>query len=262
MDLRLDQSRIIFERINQAIQNKENKISAQSIFINNKPLMKYIGFPTSYALYSWLRSDAKETYLLRKFPDIESPILENSPRKQRDEEVNEYFLKRNEIVFRDELINYFVNERGFLEHQMFFAMQRCPAIYKLGNERFVHKQLLNLTENNIRTIRNTVEQRLNNHSYLILGQLIADEILPTISKCVWTNYLLADILKKHTKLKIVGKKVAVTLQDNNLINNVEDIIKDIVENAGHDFTKSSLTTYCRLNNVTKTPIHISKFVSK
>jgi hypothetical protein len=262
IDLKLDQSGIIFERINKAIQNNEKKISVQSVFNNNQPLMKYIGLPTPYALYSWLRTDEKETYLLRKYPDIESPLLESFPRKQRDEELNEYFLTKNRIIFRDELIDHFVDGRGLLEHQVFFAMQRCLEIYRVGHERFVHKKLLKLSNQSIQILKNQVEKKLKDHSYLIVGQFIASGILPTINKCAWTNHLLADILRKNGKFKFVGIATAITREDNNLINNVEEVIMDIVQNAGHEFTKSSLAGYCRLNNVTMKPSHISKFISK
>jgi transcriptional regulator with XRE-family HTH domain len=261
IDVNLEPIEKVYRLIQDALQNLEKKTTATSLFDKNQALMSFMRIPAPQALYSILRMNDDDRYLYRKYPDIEHSENVDCARKERDDELNEYFLEMNKPLYKDDLVDYFVKKRGMRDYQIFFAMDRCPDIYKMGGGRYAHAETVGVTKKMIHSLINQVESALAKHNPIILGEIMDELNLPDISPYQWGRQLVASIVKKNSDYKVIYH-AAITTKNNETINTIEDLILYIVKTSARKFTKASLTVELRLKKITTNLMTIEKFINK
>ena len=261
IDLNLEPLEKVYDLIQDALKNIQKKTTATAIFENNKELMKFMKIPTPQALYSVLRLNDDCNFLYRKYPDIEHSENAEYSRKERVDELNEYFLSADKPLYKEELVDYFVKKRGMREYQIFFAIDRCPDIYRIGDSRYIHAKVLGITRKQIKKITQDIEGALLKNDPLILGEIIHELDLPEINPYHWNRQLVASIIKKNTNLKMIYH-AAVTNKNNDEINNVEELILHIVKTGTKKFTRESLITHLRYKKITSSMRTIELFIRK
>jgi len=261
IDVKLEPLGDIYSKIEAGLSNAERKTTVTSIYDNNQELMNYMRIPTTYALYSILRIHDNNKFLYRKYPDIEHPRNMRQARRGRDEELNNFFLSQKRPIFKDELVDHFVGKRGMREYHIFLAMQRCPEIYTLGENRYIHAKYLKLKREHVEEIITKVKAILKREPYAIIGKLLERIPLPKIEPYVWSRYLLANILRKNSTLKIISH-AAVTAPENAELNCVEDLIRLEVEKVPVKLSRQSLTSFLKAEKITSSAVAVDKFEKK
>ena len=168
MDLNLDPLEKIYDAIRDAMQNIEKKTTATAMFDRNKALMAFMKIPTPQALYSVLRMNDDHRFLYRKYPDIEHTENADKARKERDDELNEFFLNAARPLYKDELIEYFVKKR----HAQYQIFCHGPMPGRIKNGWWPVRSCRNfeVEQKHIRSI--DVQQLLDKSDPLILGEAI------------------------------------------------------------------------------------------
>ena len=248
----------VYEKIEIAINNLTKKTSVIHIYNNNKALMDYLNIPTQLALYSCLRIHNSNLYVYRKYPDIESVDNLSNDRLQLSDEVDNYFLKADEELFWQDIEAYFINKRGLVYYQISNVIARSLNIYKVGAGRWIHREVINLTDKAVKELLLEIHKEVNGKKYVLLHNLLRALDLPPVAPCHWNRSLISSILRKHTELEVISD-IAVLPPSTEDIKTLNDIILDIVKHSGIRFTKASLGVYLRRNKITTDINRINNF---
>ncbi len=261
IDVNFDDFYRIYEKINHAMLNIENKTSVGYIFHSNRNLMKYLNIPSAQALYSVLRMDSNDKFIYRRYPDIEKSENARANRKKHIEEINSFFLNAGKEVFWSQLASYFINKRGLVFYQITAPIQRSKKIYRIGVGRWIHVDHLNINKKKIQKIIFTLKKNFNNKKYLLIDDLLKKMQLPNIAPFHWNRTLLASIINKNSDYRVISNVAVVSLGVDTL-KTIEDLVLDKIKSSSFRFSRSSLEMYIRQEKITTNPNFLCNFVSK
>jgi len=257
----LPQKEKIYDLIDQRLNNLNKKTSVISLYKDNHLFFQHLNVPSSYALYSLLRFQDDEKYVLRKFPDIEHVDNVTGSRKKLFDEVEEYFLAVGKDLFWNDLEDYFIQKRGLVAYQLINVVARLRSIYRLGTNHWIHRTHLGIRQEDIKKIVSDTTILLKDKKYLLLSDLINQLELPLIQEYYWNRTLLACVYKKESDFKALYN-IAILPSDSKEIHCVEDVIVDIVRNATVPFTRPSLEIFLKRKKLVSNIYNVGSFFDK
>jgi DNA-directed RNA polymerase alpha subunit len=251
----------VYEKIKGTINNLGRKTSVIHIYQNNKALMDYLGISNQYALYSCLRVHNSNLYIYRQYPDIESAENLTNERLQLNDEIENYFKDADKELFWQEIEGYFIHKRGLCNYQITNGIAQSKNIYRVGSGRWIHKEVINLTDKVVMELLIRIRKEINDKRYVLLHNLLKTLDLPPVGPCHWNRSLLSTIIRKHSEFEVITD-IAVLSPSAENIKKINDLILEIVKNSGIRFSKTSLEVYLRRNKISTNINRINDFSSQ
>jgi len=259
IDVRFDEMQKIYNKIESAIRNLNNKTSVMHIFNDNRSLMEYLNIPTPYALYSSLRLHGDDRFIYRRYPDIEHIENIGEERKKLSEEIEDYFLQFNDELFWDQIKTYFIDKRGLLDYQIANTIRNSLKIYRVGSGRWIHRGILDLSDDKISKIVKAAKEEVKKSRYILMKDLVRTISLPDISPYHWSRTLLSSVIRKNSDCNLISNVAVISSRCDN-IKTIDDFTSDILRNSNIKFTAHSLEVYLRRNKISSNMNFINEFI--
>ncbi len=224
----------IIEYIEATIM-KLKHLSITLIFNEKRVLCKLLGIDSPELLYSILQLYAGDRFNLNNYPQIRTGSKSVAKRWGMIDDIVLYIRRKNTFCTRQELHNYFVEERGYSEQSIYLVGLR-DDIFQYFDGCLIHKDVIDWDQQKQEELESIAlslyKEEVNSGKYYALIDFLVESIhLKDLQAgLVWNNILLSDILSKSGKFKIIGsrKNAFVSLPNQFHIESLADLVCEIL----------------------------------
>ena len=210
-------------------------ISVKHAYEENIVTCKKCNIIDSRVLYSVLSKRLKKKLCFPRYPYVlekDHGIISDGSFSFNDI-VNDFFIKRNRVVYEKELYDYFVKERGYSTVILGNLFYLCNNIVQYAKGAYISLDTLYWDDQKSRLLDQIATIKFHDcckagHPFASIDSLLEDK-LPKISDIVelsWQKKLLIDLLERIDKIKILGNmnSIYVVVPNEYNIETTEDLV--------------------------------------
>lgn len=188
-------------------------------------------------LYAILKSRNLVNAEFKRYPYVVSDRHHSESINMRDY-IENYILEYNDIVQREEVINWIDDIFGQNEVVLDWALLKSSDIFYYTKGRYgeyIHRNVIGINADKEEEIEDVIFKKhneiktLNKRAYTLIRELYTPQIFPQLENRIeWSQDLLGDIIKKSKKWNTIGSFDEIIIDCEANINNEKEFLEYIL----------------------------------